>query len=438
MHQAYQTYQARRETLFAKMADNSAAVLFAKAPQYRNRDTEFPYRPDSTFYYLTGFAESHAIVVLIKRQQKTQTVMFCRMRDPNAEQWDGPRLGPLGVINTLGVNEAFAIDQAAHLFPDLLQGLSRVYWMRHEPLSPEQHVLLMGRQDSKRYTPESPSEFHDLAGLVDEMRLIKSPEECASLQTAGDISVRAHLMAMQGVRPGMHEFEIEAILLKAFYERGSRSPAYPAIVAGGSNACILHYTQNNAVLKAGDLLLIDAGAEYDYLAADITRTFPVSGKFSADQQAIYELVLAAQTAAIASIKPGAPWDEAQNIIINCLVTGLVDLKILQGDIPSLIAEKAYLPFYMHNSGHWLGMDVHDVGRYKIHNQARALEVGMVFTIEPGLYISADNLDVEERWRGIGVRIEDDLVVREQGCHVFTEALPRSVAAIEQLMAHNRV
>jgi Xaa-Pro aminopeptidase len=265
------------------------------------------------------------------------------------------------------------------------------------------------------------------------MRLLKNPEELESIKRACGISVAAHVKAMRDVKPGMVEYELEAILLHEFYRRGSRYPAYPSIVAGGKNACVLHYTRNDAVLEDNQLVLIDAGAEFDNYAADITRTFPVNGKFTASQQAIYELVLAAQLAAIESIKPGLLWTDIQQTILKIMVAGLVDLKILRGSVDSLIEQKAYFPFYMHNSGHWLGMDVHDVGDYKVKDAWRKLSPHMVFTIEPGLYFSPEYTKVPEQWRGIGVRIEDDILVTPMGSEVLTQGVPKSVTEIEKLV-----
>jgi Xaa-Pro aminopeptidase len=278
-----------------------------------------------------------------------------------------------------------------------------------------------------------PHQFVDLRVILDENRLIKSDDELKLMRKACEISAHAHMEAMQQCQVGMHEYELEAILLQEFYRHGSRYPAYSSIVATGNNACTLHYTRNTAKIQNHDLVLIDAGAEYQYYAADITRTFPANGQFTKEQHAIYELVLASQVAAIEQVAPNTPWDNAQQTILNILVQGLVDLKILQGDVQSLIQEKAYFPFYMHNSGHWLGMDVHDVGEYKQQGKWRTLQPGMVFTIEPGLYISENNLNVEEKWRGIGIRIEDDIVVTKQGYDVLTKDVIKTPAQIEKLM-----
>ncbi|MBI2791458.1 MAG: Xaa-Pro aminopeptidase [Gammaproteobacteria bacterium] len=425
----------RHQALFNQMADNSIALICAAPMQYRNSDTEYPYRQNSHFYYLTGFEESASIAVFIKKQGECQFILFCQDKDPQAEQWTGPRVGLQDAVEKFGASFAFSIDDVKVKLPELFKGTSIVYYLINTDKDFERKIFLSIQTLSKkvRQGVVVPHQYIDLRVILDENRLIKSDDELQLMRKACEMSAHAHMKAMQQCQVGMFEYELEAILLQEFYRHGSRYPAYSSIVATGNNACTLHYTRNTAQIKNNDLVLIDAGAEYQYYAADITRTFPANGKFTKEQQSIYELVLASQTAAIEQVAPNTPWDNAQQTILNILVQGLVDLKILQGEVKTLIEEKAYFPFYMHNSGHWLGMDVHDVGEYKMQGTWRHLKPGMVFTIEPGLYISENNLNVEEKWRGIGVRIEDDIVVTKQGFDVLTKDVVKTPAEIEKLM-----
>lgn len=430
-------FKMRRKQVFNQMPDNSVALIAAAPIQYRNSDAEHPFRQDSHFYYLTGFDESFAIAVLLKKGTQNRYILFCQDRDPQAEQWTGPRVGIQGACERYGADEAYSVSEAAIRFPELFLGQTSVYYIinNNPAFDKKLFTWISALRKKSRSGVAIPYKFVDLRTIIDEQRLIKSEEELKSLQKACDISSMAHIKAMQNCKVGMYEYELEAILLHEFYRQGSRHPAYTSIVGAGKNACVLHYINNNALIENNDLVLIDAGAEYDFYAADITRTFPANGKFTKEQQAIYELVLAAQLAAIDAIEPNVTWDVMQNEILNVLVTGLVDLKILKGEPKTLIEEKAYLPFYMHNSGHWLGMDVHDVGEYKVNGQWRKLVPGMVFTVEPGLYISKDNTQVAEKWRAIGVRIEDDVLVSEKGVSVLTQSVPKKVNEIERLMQH---
>lgn len=425
----------RHQALFDQMADNSIALICAAPMQYRNSDTEYPYRQNSHFYYLTGFEESASIAVFIKKQGECQFILFCQDKDPQAEQWTGPRVGLQEAVEKFGANFAYSIDDVNVKLPELFIGTSIVYYLVNTDKDFERKIFLSIQALSKKIRQGIvvPHQFIDLRVILDENRLIKSEDELKLMRKACEISAHAHMKAMQQCQIGMLEYELEAILLQEFYRHGSRYPAYSSIVATGNNACTLHYTRNTARIENNDLVLIDAGAEYQYYAADITRTFPGNGKFTKEQQSIYELVLASQIAAIEQVAPNVPWDNAQQTILKILVQGLVDLKILQGDVKTLIEEKAYFPFYMHNSGHWLGMDVHDVGEYKIQGAWRHLKPGMVFTIEPGLYISENNMNVEEKWRGIGVRIEDDIVVTKQGFDVLTKDVVKTPAQIEKLI-----
>lgn len=432
-------YQARRQRFFDHMMDNSMALLSAAPVQYRNSDTEYPYRQESHFHYLTGFDESYAIAVIIKKQGKMRFILFCQDRDEAAEQWTGARAGVKGAVETYGADEAYSISETALRFPDIFLGISTVYYLisTHPAFDKKLFTWINALRAKTRSSMSTPFRFVDLRVPLDEIRLIKTAEEIEAMQTACEISARAHIQAMKRCRVGMHEYDLEGVLLREFYRKGSRYPAYPSIIAGGENACTLHYTKNNALLNDNELVLIDAGAEYDYYASDITRTFPVNGKFTAEQQAIYELVLAAQLAGLECIRPNITWDEIQKQIIQVLVTGLVDLKILRGDVKTLIEAKEYFPFYMHNSGHWLGMDVHDVGDYKTGDHWRKLVPGMVFTVEPGLYLSRNNTKIPEKYRGIGIRIEDDVLVTEQGKTILTELAPKTVADIEKTMKEGR-
>lgn len=427
-------FKARRQKVFAKMQDNSIAILSAAPMQHRNSDTEHPYRQDSYFFYLTGFDESFAIAVLLKQGSKQQFILFCQERDPQAEQWTGSRAGTQGAIDHFGADEAYPISEASSRFNTLFEGIQTIHFLVNNNSEFDQKILswIDVQHKKSRKGVDAPSTLVDLRVILDEMRLFKTKEEVALLQKTCDISAHAHVRAMQECKVGMFEYELEATLLYEFFRHGSRNVAYPCIVAAGDNACVLHYTRNNTKIKNNDLVLIDAGSEIEGYAADITRTFPANGKFTSAQQAIYELVLASQLAAIESITKTATWDLMQKTILQVLVQGLVDLKILQGDVATLIEEKAYLPFYMHNSGHWLGLDVHDVGHYKVQSGWRLLEKGMVFTVEPGLYIGANNLQVAEKWRGIGVRIEDDILVDETPM-VLTHGVPKTVTEIEKIM-----
>lgn len=428
-------YRARRHALFEHMMDKSMVLLFASPIQYRNADTEYPYRQQSYFYYLTGMEESEAIVVITKQAERLRYILFSRGKDEKVERWTGPRIGVQEAMEHYGVDEVYLIEEMSSRFPDMLIGLQTLYYLVGVPTGGEQKIFqwIEELHHRTRSGVQSPFHFIDLRVLLNEMRLIKQPPEIELMQKACDISASAHIQAMKACQAGMHEYELEAILLHEFYRRGSRYPAYPSIVAGGNNACILHYTKNNKLLKEGDLVLIDAGAEYHYYASDITRTFPVNGKFTRAQQAIYELVLASQTAALDNLRAGVSWGSIQEHIIQVLVRGLIDLNILKGESETLIAEKAYMPFYRHNSGHWLGMDVHDVGDYKIEERWRDLVPGMVLTVEPGLYLSHDDKNIPEAYRGIGVRIEDDILITENGIKNLTDKVPKTVSEIEKIM-----
>jgi len=429
-------YARRRKALMAQMEPNSIAILPA-APMYiRNRDVEHVYRQDSDFQYLSGFPEPEAVIALIPGREYGEYVLFCRERDPERELWDGLRAGQDGAISEYGADDAFPISDIDDILPGLIEGRSRVYYAigTNEAFDHRLMEWIKTIRSKARQGAQPPSEFVALDHLLHDLRLYKSANEVKVMKHAADISARAHIRAMQASRAGLYEYHLEAELDYEFRKGGAKMPAYGSIVAAGRNACILHYRENDAPLKDGDLVLIDAGCEIDCYASDITRTFPVSGKFSPEQKAIYELVLAANEEAFRHIAPGKHWNEAHEATVRVITAGLVELGLLQGEVDELIASEAYKPFYMHRAGHWLGLDVHDVGDYKVGGEWRVLEPGMAMTVEPGIYIAADNLLVAKKWRGIGVRIEDDVVVSKTGCEILTGGVPKRVAEIEALMA----
>lgn len=429
-------YSRRRKALMAEMEPNSIAILPA-APMYiRNRDVEHIYRQDSDFQYLSGFPEPESVIALIPGREHGEYVLFCRERDPARELWDGLRAGQDGAISEYGADDAFPIGDIDDILPGLIEGRSRVYYAIGSNQEFDHRLMewINTIRSKARQGAQPPNEFVALDHLLHDLRLYKSTNEVKVMRSAAEISARAHIRAMQASRPGLYEYHLEAELDYEFRKGGAKMPAYGSIVAAGKNACILHYRENDAVLKDGDLVLIDAGCEIDCYASDITRTFPANGRFSAEQKAIYELVLAANEEAFKHIAPGRHWNEAHEATVRIITAGLVDLGLLQGEVDELIATEAYKPFYMHRAGHWLGMDVHDVGDYKVGGEWRVLEPGMAMTVEPGIYIAADNQDVAKKWRGIGVRIEDDVVVTRTGCEILTNGVPKTVSEIEALMA----
>jgi len=429
-------YVRRRKALMAEMEPNSIAILPA-APMYiRNRDVEHIYRQDSDFQYLSGFPEPEAVIALIPGREHGEYVLFCRERDPARELWDGLRAGQDGAISDYGADDAFPIGDIDDILPGLIEGRSRVYYAIGSNQEFDHRLMewINTIRSKARQGAQPPNEFVALDHLLHDQRLYKSANEIKVMKHAAEISARAHIRAMQASRAGLYEYHLEAELDYEFRKGGAKMPAYGSIVAAGKNACILHYRENDALLKDGDLVLIDAGCEIDCYASDITRTFPVSGRFSPEQKAIYELVLAANEEAFKHIAPGRHWNEAHEATVRVITAGLVELGLLQGDVDELIAAEAYKAFYMHRAGHWLGMDVHDVGDYKVGGEWRVLEPGMAMTVEPGIYVAADNQDVAKKWRGIGVRIEDDVVVTRNGCEVLTGGVPKSVDEIEALMA----
>lgn len=424
----------RRKQLMRMMGRGSVAILPAAPVRGRNRDVEYPYRQDSDFFYLTGFPEPEAVAVLIPGRKAAEYVLFCRERDPVMETWNGRRAGQDGACEIYGADDSFPITDIDDILPGMLEGCERVYYT--VGIQPDFDQRVFGWVNSIRARgrtgSRAPDEYVSLEHLMHDMRLFKSRAEVKAMRTAMQISVNAHRRAMQTCRPGMHEYQLEAEFLHEFRRHGAE-PAYPSIVGGGENGCILHYTENNAELNDGDLLLIDAGAEYQCYAADITRTFPVNGRFSAPQRAVYEVVLAAQQAAIDKVRPGNTWNEPHLAAVEVLTQGMIDLGLLKGKLRALIKDEAYRRFYMHRTGHWLGMDVHDVGDYKVGGEWRVLEPGMVLTVEPGMYIPAGSKGVARKWWNIGIRIEDDVLVTADGCDVLTAAAPKAIDEIEALM-----
>src|SRR5690606_37370587 len=410
----------------ALMEPNSIAIVAAAPEKPRSRDTDYPYRQDSDLFYLSGFPEPQAVLVLIPGRPHGEFVLFVRERDREREIWDGYRAGPEGACNEYEADDAFPIDDIDDILPGLIEGRERVYYAMGKDSEFDKQVMewVNTIRAKVRSGAIPPGEFLDLSHFLHDMRLYKSAAEIRVMREAAEISVAAHMRAMRACEPGVMEYQLEADILHEFARRGARHPAYSSIVGGGRNGCILHYIDNSAPLRDGDLVLIDAGCELEGYAADITRTFPVSGRYSAEQRALYDIVLAAQQAAIATIRPGAHWNEPHEASVKVITAGLVELGLLSGDVEALIEQEAYKPFYMHRIGHWLGMDVHDVGDYKVHGQWRVLEPGMVMTVEPGIYVAPDNTDVEQRWRGIGIRIEDDVVITKSGCDVLTAGVPK--------------
>lgn len=429
------TFANRRQQLMKNIGAQGVMILPAAAELLRNGDAHYAYRQQSDFYYLTGFEEPEAVMVLLPKRKEGEYILFNRVRDRSREIWDGPRAGQEGAVSEFKADQAFPIDELEVRLPELLQGRETIHYtlgINHA----FDHVVMRALNDVRmkiRGGVNAPKQFVDITDSLHEMRLFKSAEERAVMQKAIDITKSAHLAAMKACKPGMYEYELEALFIYECHKQGARSQAYTPIVGAGKNTCVLHYVANNARISDGDLVLIDAGAELHNYASDITRTFPANGKFSKEQRAIYELVLKAQLAAIKSVKPGAPYQKPQDVIVKVITQGLIDLGLLKGKLETLIKEKAYFPFYMHRSGHWLGIDVHDVGHYANNGKWRTFEPGMVLTVEPGIYISADIPGVPKQWHNIGVRIEDDVMVTKTGCDVLSHAIPKTVAEIEKLM-----
>ncbi|MBP9712891.1 MAG: Xaa-Pro aminopeptidase [Sterolibacterium sp.] len=428
---------ARRARLLERMQQHGGglAVIPTAVEQTRNRDTHFPYRPDSYFHYLSGFDEPEAVLLLIAHESQSQSILFCREKDDSREVWDGFRWGPDAAREQFAFDACHPIARFEEKLVELLADQPALWFSLGQDAAWDARIsaALNAVRAQTRLGKRAPTQLHDVRATLDEMRLIKDAAEITLMRRAATIAAEAHRRAMRATRPGVYEYAIEAELLHEFRRQGCQFPAYSSIVAGGSNACILHYVGNDQPLKAGELLLIDAGGELDGYASDITRTFPVSGRFSGAQADVYQLVLDAQTAAIAAIRPGASFIEPHDAAVRVLAQGMLDLKLLHGSLDGVIASEAYKRFYMHRTSHWLGRDVHDAGEYKLGEQWRGLEPGMLLTVEPGCYIRAA-ADVPPAFHDIGVRIEDDALVTALGCEIITQAAPKTIAEIETLMA----
>lgn len=424
----------RRDTLMRHIGENGVAVIAAAPERVRNRDVLHPYRQDSDFRYLTGFPEADAVAVLVPGRDQGEYILFCRQRDPQRETWQGRTIGQDAAVSDYGADDAFPIDDIDDILPGLLEGREQLYCpMGADPAFDQRLIAWVNALRARaRAGVKAPLEYVSLEHVVHEMRLVKSRAEVARLREAARISAAAHRRLLEVIRPGLREYEIEAELLYDF-RRHNGEPAYPVIAGSGANACVLHYTANDAELPADGLILIDAGIERAGYAADITRTLPVSGRFSDEQRVIYQLVLDAQTAALEQVRPGQHWNAAHEAATRVLVAGLVELGLLDGEVDALIEAGDYRRYFMHRTGHWLGMDVHDVGDYKVDGHWRELEPGMVLTVEPGLYIPPGS-PVDPRWQGIGVRIEDNCLVTRDGHDNLTEAAPKTIADIEGAMA----
>jgi Xaa-Pro aminopeptidase len=428
-------FKERRRRLMRSMKKNSIAIVASAPAVVRNRDVEYPFRQHSDFHYLTGFHEPEAVLVLIPDRKEGPYILFCRPFDPEKAIWTGRHAGLEGAVDDHGADSAYSIETLELELPHLLRNRDQVYFAVGQDADLDEAVFGAVRtlRGEARSGGHPPGTFTDIEPLIHEMRLIKSAHEIEVMRKAAEVSVLGHLRAMRATQQGLHEYDIEAEIAHEFARNGMRNLAYPSIVAGGANACVLHYTENDHPLQDGDLLLIDAGAEYQNYAADITRTFPVNGRFSPAQRALYDLVLEAQLAAIEEVRPGKPWNAPHDAAVKVLTQGLVRLGLLQGKPASLIRSGAYRRFYMHRTGHWLGMDVHDVGAYQIQGKWRPFEPGMVLTVEPGLYVAPDAEDVDPAFRGIGIRIEDDVLVTPEGHDILTRGLPKAAEEIENLM-----
>lgn len=431
-------YRARRQTLMADLPLNSAVLLLSASLKTRSRDSEYAFRQDSDFHYLTGFPEPEALLLLLPGREEGESILFCQDKDATLETWSGFRLGAAGAEKEYGLDQAFENVEREVRLSELLDGRETLYL----PLDDGESLALADAIRSelgarRRQGAVAPSRFSDVTPLLHEQRLVKSEGELALLRHAAEISSRAHVRAMRTVAPGLYEYQLQAELEHEFAWHGASAPAYASIVGGGVNACVLHYIANRQQLDDGDLVLIDAGAEFALYAGDITRTFPVNGRFSAPQRALYEVVLAAQERAVTSIAPGITLTEIHEGVVHDLTRGLLALGLLEGDgeqdLASHIESATYRRFYMHSTSHWLGLDVHDVGDYQLAGKPRHLIPGMVLTIEPGLYIP-DADDIPQAFRGIGIRIEDNVAVTASGHEILTDSVPKRVADIEQLMA----
>ena len=431
-------YKKRRRNLMRQMGEASIAIIPGAHEVVRSRDTHYPFRQNSNLSYLTGFPEPESLAVLIPGREQGEFVLFCRDKDRSREIWDGIREGPEGAQQNYAADDAFPISDMDDILPGLIEGREKVYYSMgtHPDFDSKLLNWINHIRTQSRSGVLPPGEIIDLEHMIHEMRVVKTSTELGVMRKAGKISAQAHKLAMQACKPGMTEYQLQAIIEHEFADKGAVAPAYSSIVGSGVNACILHYIENRAVLQEGDLVLIDAGCEYQGYAADITRTFPVSGKYSAEQAAIYEVVLEAQRVAIEACQIGNTYNQPHDKSLEIIVQGLRDLKLLKGSQEEIMETRSYTEFYMHRVGHWLGMDVHDAGDYKVEgadSSWREFEAGMVTTIEPGIYIQPDNKKVPAKWRGIGVRIEDDIAIRKSGPENMTASVPKAIADIEHLM-----
>jgi Xaa-Pro aminopeptidase len=427
-------FARRRRSLMRQMGRDSIAIVPAAPQRVRNSDVHHPYRQDSDFHYLTGFGEPEAVAVLVPHREHGEYLLFVRDRDPARETWDGRRAGPVGAVRDYGADDAFPIADIDEILPGLLENRAKLFYAMGAHPEFDQRVVgwVNGLRAQAKHGRHAPLETVALDHVLHDMRLFKSRAEMALMREAARIAAQAHVRAMRFAAPGRNEYEVMAEVLHEFRRHNADTSYYP-IVGGGANGCILHYHENDAPLRDGDLLLIDAGCEVDCYASDITRTFPVNGRFSREQRALYDIVLEANRAAIAKAKPGNHWNEPHEAAVHVITQGLVKLGLLKGRVPTLIKKQAYRKFFMHRTGHWLGLDVHDVGDYKIGEEWRVLEPGMVLTIEPGIYIAPGTRGVPRRYQGIGIRIEDDVLITKDGCEVLSGKAPKDPLEIERLM-----
>ena len=432
-------FAERRERFMEKMKDG-VAVVFAASETIRSNDTEYKFRQNSYFHYLTGFPEPDAVAVFLPGHPEHRYVLFVRPRDPEKETWTGRRAGPEGAKERFGADAAFPLEQLPELLPTYLENAGTLYFAfgRNPEHDKKINTALDAVRAKVREGVKPPATVVDATVILNEMRLRKTPEELDLMRKAAAISREAHKEAMRAVHPGMREYELEAIIEYVFRRHGASAPGYGTIVGSGVNATILHYVENSAVCRDGDLVLVDAGAEYEGYSGDITRTFPANGKFTPAQRELYEVVLDAQLRGIDCVRAGRPFNEYHDTAVRALVEGMVRLGILEGEVDKLIEEEAYKPYYMHRTGHWLGLDVHDVGEYRDGEPWRTLEPGMVLTVEPGLYFAEDRTEVPEKYRGIGIRIEDDILVTEGDPENLTEGTPKTVEEVEAVMAETSV
>lgn len=423
----------RRATLMQMVGEGGIAILPSAPIRTRSRDVEYRYRQDSDFYYLTGFAEPDAVAVIVPGRAEGEFVLFCRERDAEKERWDGQRMGTDGVLEHYGADDAFPIDDIDDILPGIMESCERVYYTMglYKDFDVRMADWVNSLRSGGSQGLHTPQEFVALDHILHDMRLYKSRSEISAMRKSAKVAVAAHKRAMRVTRPGLHEYEVEAEFIHEFRRNDARY-SYSPIVAAGANACTLHYVDNSAELEDGQLLLVDAGCELDYYASDITRTFPVSGTFSPEQRAVYEIVLEAQLAAIDKMRKGNHWNDPHDAAVKVITKGLRKIGLLEGTLPRLIRDGAYREFYMHRTGHWIGMDVHDVGDYKVGDEWRILESGMVMTVEPGVYITGGR-KVPKKWRNIGVRIEDDVAVTSNGPDVLTKGLVKDPDGIEALM-----